>query len=362
MASGHEATELMVTGANGALGRRVARAAALAGHRVSAVIRPWSDPAPELLRTPGIEIVRGDLRRPGPWTGAAQRCTAVAHLAAATSGDLASQVSDSVLATERLLAALDTGRLERFVHVSSFSVYDIDALPVGAVLDETAALEGDPQRRDAYTSTKLFQERLVRDAFTSRPESLVVLRPGAIYGPGQDWAHGIAAGLGRRFGLVIAPRSTMRLTYVDNCADAVVAALDRPGAGGHTVNIVDDELPTYAEFHRRCRQAGADTPAAIPVPWSFAAATGRLARFIDRVAFDGAARLPELLAPERQAARWQPLHYPNAEAHCVLGWTPGVGLDESIHRMLHGHPSLSPADDLADRERSAERIERTVAG
>lgn len=336
--------DVVVTGANGALGRRVVRAAALAGHRVAAVVRPTSDPAPELLESPGIDVVRGDLRRPVGWTAAVGRADAVVHLAAATSGDLAAHVADTVLATEQLLAAIDLSRLARFVHVSSFSVYDIDALPVGADLDESAPLEAEPRRRDPYTSAKLFQERLVREAFAERPDALVVLRPGAIYGPGLEWGYGMAATLGHRLGVVVAPRSRMRLTFVDNCADAVVAALERAEAGGSTVNIVDDELPTHADYHRRCRHAGAEVPHALPVPWRLLAAAGVAARIADRVLFAGRARLPELLAPERQAARWQPLGYPNERAHDVLGWAPRVGLDDGVRRIIAARTS-APAGE-----------------
>lgn len=329
---------VFVTGANGFLGRRVVRAAVLAGHEVTALVRPGSAPAAELVDTGHVEIVRGDLRSAGPWCEPASSADAVAHLASATSGDLAAHVASTVRGTEQLLAAIDPLRLDRFVQISSFAVYDLDALDVGSTIDERTPLETDPRSRDAYTATKLFQEQLVREAFGARPEGLVVLRPGIIYGPGHDWAWGTALRVAAQLAIVIAPHATMRLTFVDNCADAVVAALDAPRAGGRTIDVVDDDLPTHVEFLRHGRRAGATVGWGLPVPWRVAAAVGRLVGTIDRRWFDGRARLPELLASARLAARWQPLQYDNRLAHDLLGWTPRVGLAEGVRLTVAGAP------------------------
>ncbi len=40
------------------------------------------------------------------------------------------------------------------------------------------------------------------------------------------------------------------LSYVDNCADAVVLAAIKPGIDGEVFNVVDDDLPTSNEFLR----------------------------------------------------------------------------------------------------------------
>jgi nucleoside-diphosphate-sugar epimerase len=52
-----------------------------------------------------------------------------------------------VLATENLLAALPAD-LRRFVHVSSFSVYDFDDPRTFGTLSEETAIETHPSRRD----------------------------------------------------------------------------------------------------------------------------------------------------------------------------------------------------------------------
>lgn len=318
--------KVLVTGAGGFLGRAVVAAAAQAGHEVVAMVRPASRADAQ----PGVEQVAGDLRQPGTWREALG-VDAVVHCAAAF-GDLASQLAGTVLATENLLAALPE-RTKRFVHVSSLSVYDFDAPRLGGVLDETTRLEPVPLRRDAYTQTKLMQERLVREYAARTGMELVVVRPGAIYGPGKDWDSGTGLKAGR-FDLIFAPLSRMRLIHVDNCAEAIVAGLTAPAAqpatGPVVVNLIDPEQPSHWRYHKLARQAGVATGIAVPVPYWMVGALGLSAKLASRLFFQGKARLPELLDPPRQRVRWRPLRYPNARARSALGWTPQRSLEQGV--------------------------------
>ncbi|MBN8814151.1 MAG: NAD(P)-dependent oxidoreductase [Sphingomonas sp.] len=327
--------KVLVTGAGGFLGRAVVAAAARAGHHVVAMVRPVS--AGRGGYPDGVTEVAGDLRQRGAWTGAIGDVDAVVHCAAAF-GDLPSQLAGTVLATENLLGALPV-TLRRFVHVSSLSVYDFDAPRLGGVLDEETPLETAALRRDAYTQTKLLQERLVREHSARVGTKLVVVRPGAIYGPGKDWEAGTGLKVGR-FDLVFAPLAKMRLIHVDNCADAIVAALTAPLNGPLTVNLIDPEQPTHWRYHALAKRAGVPTGVAIPVPYLFVLALGGSARLASKLFFRGRARLPELLDPPRQRVRWRPLSYPNARARAALGWAPRIGLQDGVATLVTT-PSIS---------------------
>jgi 2-alkyl-3-oxoalkanoate reductase len=325
---------VLVTGAAGFLGREVIREAASSGHEVIAMVRPRAD-LQALGWDESIRVVRGDLRQRGEWSDQLVGVDSVIHLAAATSGDLGAQVAATLLGTENLLGALADAPLQRFVHVSSLSVYDYRRLPPGSVLDEASPIEERPPDRDAYTMTKLAQEQLVRSTCDRLGIPLVVLRPGAIYGPGVEWSHGAAVST-PRLAVVVSPRAVMPLTYVSNCADAVVTSLSSPHAPGSTVNIVDDDLPTHAQFFALCRSEGATSRQAVPVPWWLVDALGRGIDLVNRSVFGGSMKLPELLSHRRQHARWKPIDYDNQRARTLLDWKPEVPVDEGVRRMVSG--------------------------
>lgn len=317
--------KVFVTGAAGFLGSAVAKAAAAAGHEVAALHRPTSR-----LGYGGdrIEAVAGDLRQNGAWREVLAQCDAVIHCAAAASGDLATQLAGTVLATENLLAALPV-RIKRLIHVSSFSVYDFGAPGMFGKLDEETALEHRPGRRDAYTQTKLLQEEMTREHCREHGIDLVVVRPGAIYGPGKDWDFGRAMKLGR-FDLIFAPRSRMGLVHVEDCARALVAALTAVVEGELVVNVVGEDQPSHWTFHRRAKRAGATVGTPIPVPYVAVRALGGAAWLASKLFFRGKARLPEMLDLPRQETRWRNLRYPADQAKTRLGWTEDTRLAEGI--------------------------------
>lgn len=320
--------KVLITGAGGFLGRAVVKEALAAGHTVAALHRPAALPSGDGSQVQ-LEIIAGDLRQPGGWQARLNDIDAVVHCAAAASGDIATQLAGTVLATENLLAALPR-RLTRFVHVSSFSVYDFSAPGWHGTLDENTPLEPDPLRRDAYTQTKLQQERMVRRHCATTGIPLVCARPGAIYGPGKDWGFGKAMSVGR-FDLIFAPLSRMRLIHVQNCAAALVGALSAGGEPEFIVNLVDGEQPSHWAFHRAARKAGAPVGIAIPVPYAGVRLAGTAARIASKLFFGGRARLPEWLDLPRQEARWRPLRYGNARSSRLSGANAislGLGLQE----------------------------------
>lgn len=321
--------KLFVTGASGFLGSAVVKAAAAAGHTVAALHRPTARIAGGTGEA--VQPVAGDLRQAGAWRDALSECQAVIHCAAAGSGDLPTQLAGTVLATENLLAALPDG-IARFVHVSSFSVYDFSEPGWFGALSEDTRLEPNPRRRDPYTQTKLAQEDLVRRHCRQRGIPLVVVRPGAIYGPGKDWGFGRALRFGK-LDLIFAPFARMRLVHVDDCAAALVQALHAPVDGELIINVVGEDQPTHWAFHRRARRAGAPVGIGVPVPYWLVRAIGGLARLASTLFFGGRARLPELLDPPRQRVRWRNLRYPSARAQASLGWSETATLSKGIAQI-----------------------------
>ena len=137
-------------------------------------------------------------------------------------------------------------RLPKVVLVSSFGVYGTAGIKRGALVDEDTPLEPNPERRDTYSQAKLRQEKLFRAYQERHGFPLVVVRPGVIYGPG-------GTPISSRVGLTVpglflhlGGRNLLPLTYVDNCAEAIVVAGERGASDGQAYNVVDDDLPTCA--------------------------------------------------------------------------------------------------------------------
>src|SRR5207249_6886794 len=168
------------------------------------------------------------------------------HLAAGFDKSFAGAFMNSALATRNLMNAfLDHGRPTRFVNVSSFAVYSNLTMKRGALLDETSPLETAPQERyDAYAYGKLKQEELVREYGVTRGLPYVILRPGTVFGPGKRDLTGRIGIDTFGFFIHVGGSNLLPLTFVDNCAEAIVLGGLVPGVDGEIFNVVDDELRT----------------------------------------------------------------------------------------------------------------------
>ena len=122
----------------------------------------------------------------------------------------------------------------------------------------------------------------------------------------------------------------MPLTFVENCADALAAAVDQPQAVGEVINIVDDDLPSRRAFVRALKAREMAAPTVVPVSWPVLRAVASLAWTVNDRLFGGAARLPSFLVPAQVTARFVPLDYSNERAKRTLGWSPRRGFEEAL--------------------------------
>lgn len=324
---------LLVTGAGGFLGRHVVAEALERGHNVLVMVRPAAD-ATKLAwhEDPAVQLVRADLRSKAGLADAMTDVDAVLHLAASVGGDLYTQLAGTVVATENLLDAMGEAGVKRIIAVSSFSVYAYIDKWSHSVLKETSPVERRLDERDDYCRTKVMQEKLVRAYAEREGLRLTVLRPGVIYGRDNLWTACLGAQAGERWWIRIGAGAKLPLTYVENCADAVVLAAEKDEAVGKTFNIVDNRCPSHRKYIRLLRRRLSPPPKVIPVPWTVMRVICRAAWLANKVLFDGEGKLPSILVPARMHARCKPLRYSNALLRKTLGWKPRFHLAEALNR------------------------------
>jgi nucleoside-diphosphate-sugar epimerase len=303
------------------------------GDDVVALARPDSSSG-DALEAEGVEVAREDLRRPSDrlaeLVGGAD---AVYHLAAGTSGGWRVMFETNVTGTESLAAVLREARFRgRLVHVSSYSVYGLNQLPAGSVVDESTPVEPEPWRRDDYSWTKALQERVIRGVEGEGPE-VVVVRPGTIYGRERRFNYRLGRPLGSQALLLLGGRNPLPLTYVENTASLLAESGRDPAAAGQTFNAVDPEPVTQLGYVRRWRAAPDGPRTVVPFPLTALRAIGRGLAAAERLT-DG--RLsppgffdPYMIEPTMRRFRWAP-----SRATEVLGWQPPVSLDEAFRRTF----------------------------
>lgn len=325
--------KILVTGASGFLGRFVVAEALRRGHNVRAVMRPSSSTAGEIATgRPGVETVHADLRsRPG-LVEICEGIDTVLHLAASKSGDMYTQYAGTVVATENLLDAMTKAGVRRIVGISSFAVYKYLARWSHTTINEDSALESEFPPRDEYSHTKLVQERLIREHAVNYNWDYAILRPGVIYGPENLWNARLGmVGNDRRW-IRIGWFSRLPMSYVENCAEAIVLAAEKSGPLALTVNVFDDECPTQSHYAKAVLKRLKPTPKSMTIPWTVMRLVARSAALCNYLLFRGRAKLPAILVPEKLHARFKPLRYSNQRLHDELAWEPRYSLFEALDR------------------------------
>jgi 2-alkyl-3-oxoalkanoate reductase len=324
--------KLFVTGASGFLGQYVVAEALRRGHHIFAVLRPNSNEARlPWSNHPSVQLVRLDLRQPACVSDAIAGADAVIHLAAAKVGDYQTQYADTVQATDNLLHAMKQAEVLRLVAIGTFSVFDYFNLLEGALITEDSPIERNPAQRDVYAQTKLLQEQQFHE-FAQHGGRVTLLRPGMIYGRDALWNSCLGSTVKSKLWLRIGNQAQIPLTYVENCAAAIVLAAERLEAIAQTVNIVDDNLPTQAVYAQELAKRMPAAPPTITIPWGAMAWIAAIAGSINQTLLRGKAKLPGLLVPARLHARFKPFRYSNERAKQVLHWQPQYSLTEALDR------------------------------
>jgi UDP-glucose 4-epimerase len=198
--------------------------------------------------------------------------------------------------------------------------------------DEYSPLEISRYARDGYAVAKIWQEELVRRYAERNDWRLTVLRPGFLWGRGNELISGTGHSFGRCHVVFGGPRE-LPISYVENCAECVAIALDQPAAVGETYNIVDPEKISAWRYAGEALRATHTPGCRVYVPYWVGLAAATVATWLGRLLLGPTAKLPGLLVPIRYRARFRPLHFTSHKAQLQLNWHPRYSFTEAWQRV-----------------------------
>jgi 2-alkyl-3-oxoalkanoate reductase len=249
---------ILITGATGFLGNRLTETL-VQQHSARAIVTTGRNPERgKHLRELGTRFIPGDLSDPAFVATFGSEMTAIAHCAALSApwGTYQTFYEQNVLTTQHLLDLGIRNRVERFVYVSSPSVY-------ATLANRLNVREDDPLPNpflNAYAQTKHEAEQLVISQLTQHGIPYVIIRPRALIGAGDTviMPRLLEAQARNRLFVVGNGQNVCDLTCVGNVADAIVLALTATGpALNQTYNITNGEpVQFYDQIEQVCGRLG----------------------------------------------------------------------------------------------------------
>lgn len=228
---------VLVTGATGFLGGHVARLLRESGYDVIAMGRNTAKLRTlQLLGCTPLQASLDELTGQGP------SVDMVVHAAALSSawGKWPDFEAANVRGTEQVLDYCRQSQVKRMVHISSPSIYTRpeDQLNIPETQSPAEPLNN-------YIASKIMAEALI--AADTSPVEKVVLRPRGLIGRGDPSLMPRLLAANNRFGIPLFRdgQNLVDVTCVENVAQSVQLALERPEANGQTYNITNGDPRTF---------------------------------------------------------------------------------------------------------------------
>ncbi|QUL54914.1 NAD(P)-dependent oxidoreductase [Paenibacillus tritici] len=240
---------VLITGISGTAGDKIAARCLQEGAEVKGLIR--NKEKMDLCSQLGITPVIGDLTDKDTILKALQNVDIIIHAAAYLGEDRAIAEASNIEGVQNLVDGAIAAGVERFVHISTLSVYGhFD----GAVeLDEESDLAYG--HSEVYISTKCESERIIQAAIAKGLEG-VILRPGVICSESNShWGDKLIARLAHTEDVNwIHPDDLTPWVHAENLAEMCVLAATHPAAVNQCYNAVDGNYPEQ-EFTVRIGRA-----------------------------------------------------------------------------------------------------------
>ncbi len=255
---------VFITGATGFIGGRVAAGLRKRGDDVVALVR--SPEKATALRELGCELVEGDLSALAAIEAGIEGADAVIHGGAIyqvgiRASEREAMFDANVRGTARVLDAAIDARVPRIVFISSAVVFGDTR---GDVADE-AYRRAERDFASYYEETKFLAHEIAEERI-ARGAPLIVVQPGAVYGPDDHSELGTVieqAATGKLKAKML-PEGGFVLVHVQDIADGILLALDK-GEVGEAYILAGDKL-TMGELVDRVSDLAGRRPPRMTMP------------------------------------------------------------------------------------------------
>ena len=204
----------------------------------------------------------------------------------------------------------------------------VDETALRALIEQVRSGEASPD--DAVAILRRLPFADLDDAKVDHHRALRQGLPEAVYGPGKTQLTTRVGIDTFGFFLHLGGSNRIPLTYVDNCAEAIVLASITKGVDGEVFNIVDDNLPTSRAFLRMYKKnAKRFGHVYLPYPLFYI-----FCFFWEKYSQWSEGQLPAVFNPRRCSAYWKKHRYSNKKLKDMLGWKPIVTFEEGAKRFF----------------------------
>jgi nucleoside-diphosphate-sugar epimerase len=237
--------KILITGANGFVGKALCPHLVAQGHKVVPVVRKSSGISHGILAHDELS-----------WKAALKGCDSIIHLAARVHimaerdrDSLQSYRNSNVVATIALANRAVAAGVQRFIFISSIKVNGEstkDRQPFTA--------EDEPAPEDSYGISKFEAEEALHQIARETGMEVVIIRPPLVYGPGvkanfESMMRWLRRGIPLPLGALTQNKRSM--VALDNLVDLISVCLSHPSAVNQTFLVSDGEDLSTATLLQR---------------------------------------------------------------------------------------------------------------
>jgi nucleoside-diphosphate-sugar epimerase/predicted dehydrogenase len=324
------APRILVLGGTGFIGKELVRQLVDSGHSVRLLVRNAGN-LPQRLRVSAVDCRVGDLMSSEDLRQAMEGIDCVFHLARSNVKTWAEYQQFEVGATRQIAECAFQAGVKRLVYTGTIaSYYQGEGT---ATITENTPLDAGIARANLYSRAKTASEEMLMQMHRERGLPVVILRPGVVIGRGGSPFHwGVAMwwhdAVCQTWG---SGKNKLPLVLVEDVAQGLIAAMEKPGMEGRSFNLVGDPCLSAQEYLDELDRCGGFRIQRHATP-IFGFYLADVMKWVAKVAL----RHPERRFPSYRDWRTRTL---SASFDCTttktaLGWQPVSKRDELVRRGI----------------------------